>query len=128
MSVAVEVSYGELLDKISILEIKLAQVTDPGKRGNIDRELRSLCAARDRTIRAGAEAAELYHRLVDVNWQLWRIEDDIRERERHSDFGARFIELARSIYKLNDLRATLKGKLNGLLGSPLVEEKLYRDY
>ncbi len=128
MSVKVEVSHGELLDKISILEIKRSNATASEQRRNIEAELTTLVAARDRAVPAGASIGDLYDRLKDVNLRLWAVEDDLRDHERRGAFGARFVELALSVYRLNDLRAGLKRELNTVLGSELVEEKLYRDY
>ena len=128
MTVKVDISYGELLDKISILEIKLEHATDAGQRGNIEKELTLLAGSRDSALDLTPEALDLAARLKVVNQQLWTIEDDIRDCERRGDFGDAFVALARSVYKSNDERAALKRQLNDCLGSPLVEEKLYQDY
>lgn len=128
MTITVEVSYGEMLDKISILEIKLAKVGDAGQRDNIARELAVLSDARDRGLADGPDYRAVYQGLKEINLRLWGIEDDIRDCERRRDFGDEFVALARSVYRTNDRRAALKRELNDLLGSPLVEEKLYRDY
>lgn len=128
MTITVEVSYGEMLDKISILEIKLAKVGDAGQRDNIARELAVLSDARDRGLADGPDYSAVYQGLKEINLRLWGIEDDIRDCERRRDFGDEFVALARSVYRTNDRRAALKRELNDLLGSPLVEEKLYRDY
>ena len=127
MTITVEVSYGEMLDKISILEIKLEKVTDAAQRANIAHELDILSRARDQGLSDGADFSAVYQQLKDVNAQLWEIEDDIRDCERRQEFGDEFVALARSVYRRNDHRAALKRELNDLLGSPLVEEKLYRD-
>lgn len=128
MTVKVDISYGELLDKISILEIKLEHATDAGQRGNIEKELTLLAGSRDSALDLTPEALDLAARLKVINQQLWTIEDDIRDCERRGDFGDAFVALARSVYKSNDERAALKRQLNDCLGSPLVEEKLYQDY
>jgi hypothetical protein len=128
VTITVEVSYGEMLDKISILEIKLEKVTDAGQRDNIARELGILSQARDQGLSDGPDFSELYQGLKDINLQLWEVEDDIRDCERRQEFGDEFVTLARSVYKMNDRRAALKRELNDLLGSPLVEEKLYQTY
>lgn len=128
MTVKVDISYGELLDKISILEIKLEHATDPSQRGNIETELTLLAGSRDSALDLTPDAVDLAARLKDVNRRLWAIEDDIRDCERRGDFGPDFVALARSVYKSNDARAALKRELNERLGSPLVEEKLYQDY
>ena len=122
----VPVSWGELIDKITILEIKAERIADPAKRANVARELAALNAVRDQG-RARAEGlAALTRELRQVNEALWTIEDDIRECEAKGDFGARFVALARSVYKYNDRRAALKRRINDLLGSELIEEKSYK--
>lgn len=128
MTISVPVSYGELLDKISILEIKLAHASVADQRQNIEAELRALTEARDGGVPDGPDINEIFGLLRDVNQRLWSVEDDLRDCERRRDFDGVFVDLARSVYKLNDHRAGLKRKLNELLGSSLVEEKLYRDY
>jgi hypothetical protein len=128
VTITVEVSYGEMLDKISILEIKLEKVTDAGQRENIAREHAILSEARDQGLAGGPDFSAVYQSLKDINLQLWEVEDDIRDCERRQAFGDEFVALARSVYRMNDRRAALKRELNDLLGSPLVEEKLYRDY
>lgn len=128
MALKVDISYGELLDKISILEIKLEHVANPAQRGNIDTELGLLSAARDAEIDMTGAAQALAARLRDVNQRLWNIEDDIRDCEAKGEFGSGFVELARSVYISNDERAAIKREINDLLGSPLVEEKLYKEY
>jgi len=124
-SVPVEIAPGELLDKLTILEIKAERIADPGKRGNVLAELEVLAAARDRAIIANDALGELTAELKGINEALWGIEDDLRDCERAGDFGARFVELARSVYKTNDRRAAVKRRINVLLGSELIEEKSY---
>jgi hypothetical protein len=128
VSVTVDVSVGELIDKITILEIKATRLSDPAQLCNVKDELKSLVAARDATIPPSAELAELSLLIKRVNERLWRIEDDIRDRERAKDFGPRFTVLARSVYVCNDERAALKRRINELLGSRIVEEKSYAPY
>jgi hypothetical protein len=128
VSVTVDVSVGELIDKITILEIKAARLTDPAQLKNVKTELEILLAARDAALPPSAELTELSGSLKRVNERLWGIEDDIRDQERAKDFGERFIELARSVYVCNDERATLKRRINELLGSRIVEEKSYAPY
>ncbi|MBL8707542.1 MAG: hypothetical protein JNM30_22010, partial [Rhodospirillales bacterium] len=111
------------IDKITILEIKAARIADAAKLANIRRELQALIAVRDAQ---GTAPAALVAELGQVNEQLWDIEDRIRECEQRGDFGAAFIELARSVYKTNDRRAALKRKINDAMESELVEEKSYR--
>jgi hypothetical protein len=125
MPLLVPISVGELLDKISILEIKAAAIADPAKHANVMRELAALDAVRRREIAAPPELPALYTELKSVNLALWQIEDAIREHERDGQFDSRFIELARSVYRNNDRRAVVKRRINQLTGSELVEEKSY---
>jgi len=125
----VPVSYGEVADKISILRIKVARVTDPEKLRHVAAELGVLEAAYSEVLRGRDKLIiELSVRLDEVNLQLWDIEDAIRECERNKNFGADFIALARAVYFTNDERARLKREINVVLGSPLVEEKSYAPY
>jgi Family of unknown function (DUF6165) len=127
VQIIVPVSAGELLDKISILRIKASRIADPDKLHNVRHELRAL----EQVVEAIPVTEELLgewlDRLVDINSQLWEIEDDIRACEAADDFGPRFIELARAVYRTNDLRANLKREINEESGSELVEEKSYVD-
>ncbi len=124
----VEVSPGELIDKITILEIKAERIADPDKLANVQRELRSLTATREEALAPSPELDDLTAKLRRINERLWEIEDDIRDCERNGDFGQRFIELARAVYRTNDRRAAAKRGINDLLGSELVEEKDYAVY
>ncbi len=128
IAIRVEIPAAELIDKITILEIKRERIADAAKRENVLCELEVLCRARDVTTQPSAELAELTRRLKCVNQVLWDIEDQIRDCEHRQDFGPEFIQLARNVYKNNDQRAALKRQINRLLGSRLVEEKSYRDY
>ena len=125
MPLLVPISVGELFDKISILEIKAAAISDPAKHRNVMRELAALEAVRRREIAAMPELAALYAELKSANRALWQIEDEIRERERAALFDEGFVELARNVYRTNDQRAILKRRINELTGSDLVEEKSY---
>ena len=125
---SVEISAGELIDKITILEIKAGRLEDPAKMTNVRTELESLVAARDAALTPSPELTELTARLKAVNERLWQIEDDIRDCERAKEFGDRFVELARAVYMNNDERADLKRRINELLGSRIVEEKSYAPY
>jgi len=127
-NIKVDISPGELIDKITILEIKLERISDPGKKQNVGVEYRLLSETRDEHIEDSRGITELTARLKSVNEALWVIEDDIRECERAKDFGERFVELARSVYITNDERARLKREINDLLGSRIVEEKSYAAY
>ena len=121
------VSWGELIDKITILQIKSERIEDAAKRRNVDTEL-ALLEARRATAPAGGEVERLTAELKAVNTELWVIEDDIRDCERAQDFGPSFIALARAVYHTNDKRAALKRALNEALGSAIVEEKSYKPY
>ena len=125
MIVQVPVSVGELLDKMSILRIKLARMGDEVKRRNVRLELDGLELA---AAALGLSHAMLEAALDEVNGALWLIEDELRVLETRQDFGARFVELARAVYFTNDRRAELKRELNAHFGSALVEEKQYVDY
>lgn len=127
-SVMIEMAPGELIDRITILEIKDSRIDDAAKRGNVGRELASLRAARDAAVPPSAELARLAAALGAVNQTLWDVEDAIRDREREQDFGAEFVALARSVYRHNDRRAALKREINLLLGSEIIDEKNYAPY
>lgn len=127
-TITVEVAPGELIDKITILEIKSMRITDVDKLRNIKMELATLVTARDKAIPESLDLTELTQQLREANESLWQIEDEIRDCERRQDFGPQFIELARSVYKTNDRRSAIKRKINDLLGSRLVEEKSYAPY
>lgn len=120
--------WGDLLDRITILEIKAEKATDDAKRANVEKELKALSDARDAFDWKRDGLDEVIAELSAVNRTLWDIEDDIRDCEANEDFGERFIELARSVYKTNDRRAALKRRCNEILGSALMEEKLYKEY
>jgi len=124
----VPVSFGEVLDKITILEIKSERIDDPAKLENIRRELDALNRVWNSTLSDPDRVREQRRQLKAINEELWEIEDAIREQEAAGDFGERFIELARSVYITNDKRAAVKKEVNLALGSTLVEEKSYRDY
>lgn len=126
--IMVEIAPGELLDKLTILEIKQERIADAAKLANVRSELATLIAARDRAIRPSAALHELTGELKRVNEALWEIEDEIRVCERQADFGPRFVELARAVYHQNDQRAAVKRQINELLGSRLIEEKSYAPY
>lgn len=128
MSVMINVSFGELIDKVSILEIKKERISDPEKLENVQRELDLLQAIRSSHIQASEAVDQLYKELRSVNELLWDIEDDIREHERNNNFDSRFIELARSVYITNDRRCELKRELDKYLGSDITEEKSYQPY
>lgn len=126
--IQVPVSHGELIDKITILEIKSRRITDPAKLANVRSELDLLNAVWASDATSQIDIADERARLLAVNEALWEIEDAIRLKERAQAFDAAFIELARSVYVRNDERAAVKREINLKLGSQLVEEKSYQDY
>ena len=125
----VEVSNGELLDKLTILELKLSNISDVQKLTNIQKEHDELNPLAGQLFDSyGEELKNLYKQLAEINSELWAIEDDIRECERNKDFGSDFISLARAVYFTNDKRSEIKKSINLLTGSGFVEEKSYEDY
>lgn len=127
MQLLVEVSVGEALDKLTILELKLERIADPAKLANVRNEREALAAALDSAVTPSAALDALKAELFDINAALWDIEDDIRRCEASAEFGPRFIELARAVYVTNDRRAAVKKRINVMVGSRLVEEKSYDD-
>ncbi len=124
----VQVSWGELIDKITILEIKARSISSAKSRENVGRELRQLRRVFRNGSPRSARVNILKRRLKAINKALWVIEDRIRAKESERQFDNEFIQPARQVYKKNDTRAALKRKLNVLLGSELVEEKQYQPY
>ena len=125
----VEVSNGELLDKLTILELKLSNITDKQKLINVNKEHSELNPLALRLFEEyGIDLKRLYLELTAINTELWKIEDDIRECERNKDFGDQFISLARSVYFTNDKRSDVKKAINLLTDSGFIEEKSYEDY
>ena len=125
----VEVSNGELLDKLTILELKLSNIADKQKLININKEHSELNPLAVRLFEEyGNDLKRLYLELTAINTELWKIEDDIRECERNKDFGDQFISLARSVYFTNDKRSDVKKAINLLTDSGFIEEKSYEDY
>ena len=128
MVVTIPVSWGELFDKLTILEIKQARIDNQQKLVNISRELEALRRICGEHQLPDEPLQGFIDELRRTNESLWDIEDDIRACERKRDFSDEFIELARSVYRTNDKRAELKLKINRLLGSELIEEKSYEAY
>jgi hypothetical protein len=126
--ILIEIGPGELIDKITILNIKVERMRDAAKLANVRHELEVLEAARRARLPDSPALRTLEAELKVVNEALWVIEDDIRDCEARKDFGAAFIELARSVYKRNDRRAALKKEINLLTGSRIVEEKSYTEF
>ena len=123
----IEVSNGEIVDKFSILLIKRSNIKDDTKLDNIQKEIDILIPIFMKIVKK-KEVYDKYLDLAVVNKDLWDIEDDIRECERQKDFGDKFIQLARSVYISNDLRAKIKKEINLLTNSDIVEEKSYESY
>jgi hypothetical protein len=123
--VMVEIAPGELLDKITILQIKMQRIKDPAKLANVQRELERLNENYNAAIPRSDKLDALVGGLREANERLWVIEDELRICEAAGDFGPKFIELARSVYRENDLRSAFKRQINELLGSGLIEEKDY---
>ncbi len=126
--IAVPVSFGELIDKITILEIKAAQIADASKLVNVRAELDLLNSTWQSNEASATDISDARARLKSVNEDLWDIEDRIRIKEKAQAFDVEFIELARSVYFRNDERARIKREINEALGSQLVEEKSYQNY
>lgn len=126
--IRVPVSVGELIDKLTILEIKSERITRAGALANVRRELERLNRIWENSMLSDRDIDEARAELKTVNETLWEIEDRIREMESAADFGPQFIELARSVYIHNDRRAAIKRRINMESGSELIEEKSYADY
>ncbi|OUD09750.1 hypothetical protein BVC71_07925 [Marivivens niveibacter] len=125
--ILVPVAPGELIDKLTILQLKSERIDDAAKLANVAIEQSALTAVANQAIPKSDELQRLWGELYQINADLWVIEDDIRICESHDDFGDEFIRLARAVYQTNDRRAAVKKQINLLLGSALVEEKSYAD-
>ena len=124
----VPISWGELIDKITILEIKHTNISSPAAQENLIKELQLLSAIVDENTGL-LELVKIYRQeLKAVNSQLWIVEDDIRDKELKSEFDTVFVELARSVYRLNDIRAQIKQSINSVLNSEIVEVKSYKAF
>ncbi|MFC1747693.1 DUF6165 family protein [Pseudomonadota bacterium] len=128
MNLSAEISVGEFLDKITILEIKSERIKDEAKLVNIHKELNTLRQTWEASPFSQQDIAAEIAELKGINEKLWVIEDDIRIKESHAAFDQEFIALARSVYVVNDERAAVKRNINVKVGSELVEEKSYQDY
>jgi hypothetical protein len=126
--ISIPVSVGELLDKLTILEIKSERITNPAKLANIERELKLLNQSWMQSKLSDCDIEPVIQELKRVNEKLWSIEDEIRLKELANTYDERFIELARSVYVENDRRASLKRQINEITGSVLIEEKEYPAY
>jgi len=123
-----EISAGELLDKISILEIKIQKITDKNNLNEVKKEYEILKHTRKTHVGTSNKIEDLFNSIKEVNLTLWNIEDKIRICEKNKDFGEKFIELARGVYVNNDKRAKIKFEINKALGSNIVEIKQYTEY
>ena len=126
--ILVEVSIGELLDKISILEIKKVKIKDPKKLEFINDEYNILKDQFDKNVKSGEKLDNLFQSLKEINSKLWVIEDEKRMCEKNSDFGEKFVKLSRDVHFLNDERAKIKLLINEQSGSKIKEVKQYTDY
>lgn len=126
--ILVPISPGELIDKLTILQLKIENIADPEKLANIRHEEKLLKTTVQRSITSSPELQALWDQLYAINADLWAIEDDIRACDARGDFGEAFIALARAVYVTNDKRAAVKKQINLLLGSDLVEEKSYVEH
>jgi len=122
------ISWGELIDKITILEIKQINIKSTSALSNINKELGYLSEIVKNSDGVSELITELKQQLLDVNKRLWQVEDEIRDKELKQEFDRIFIELARKVYRLNDERAKLKKDINQVLKSELVEEKSYKNF
>jgi hypothetical protein len=128
MNILAPISAGELIDKITILRIKRDKIRDDASQRRVRHELDQLVQVRNQRELNTSALAALEEQLFEINLRLWQVEDDLRESERTSNFGVRFVELARLVYKLNDRRAALKKEINAVTGSVITEEKSYTPY
>ena len=126
--ILVEVSIGELLDKISILEIKKVKIKDPKKLKFINDEYNILKSQLDQNVKSGEKLDNLFQSLKEINSKLWVIENEKRMCEKNSDFGEKFVKLSRDVHFLNDERAKIKLSINEQSGSKIKEVKQYTDY
>lgn len=124
----IPVSWGDLIDKITILEIKAAQIESPDALKNVRQELDALGPKLESALSVNPNVLELKDKLKEINQKIWDVEDAIRLKESAEEFGSEFIELARAVYKTNDLRASIKRRINLLMNSRLIEEKSYQPY
>ena len=128
MTILIQVSPGELIDKMTILEVKLDHMSDPAKLANVRREHDMIKQTFRDNVADTPTLAKLIVELKATNLALWTIEDDIRDHERKGNFGESFVALARSVYRTNDQRSAIKRRINVLLDSAIVEEKSYSNY
>ena len=123
----IEVSHGEIVDKLTILEIKKKNITDVEKLNNVTKEYNYLVSIVENDLGISLSSSE-YQKLLSINQELWVIEDDIRDKERNKEFDEEFVKLARAVYHTNDIRANIKKEINVKYSSGFVEEKSYQPY
>ena len=123
----IEVSHGEIVDKLTILEIKKKNITDVEKLNNVTKEYDYLVSIVENDLGISLSSPE-YQKLLSINQELWVIEDDIRDKERNKEFDEEFVKLARAVYHTNDIRANIKKEINVKYSSGFVEEKSYQPY
>ena len=128
MRIEIPVSFGELIDKLTILEIKKSKITDNEKLKNIQLEFELLNKKYQTKLKDAKELQVFYNALLEVNHKLWKIEDKIRILENNKEFNEEFIDLARSVYKLNDERFAIKNEINKTFNSEIQEQKEYENY
>ena len=126
--IKVALSVGELIDKITILQLKMKFIKNKEQLNNVNKELETLKPLLKVNNLETPEIKKHFSELYEINLELWKIEDKIREKEKQSDFGNEFVSLARSVYFTNDKRAEIKKKINFISGSELIEEKSYAKY
>ena len=123
----IEVSHGEIVDKLTILQIKKKNITDVEKLNNVTKEYNYLVSIVENDLGISLSSSE-YQKLLSINQELWVIEDDIRDKERNKEFDEEFVKLARAVYHTNDIRANIKKEINVKYSSGFVEEKSYQPY
>ena len=128
MKIEIPISCGELVDKLTILEIKGKLITESDKLYEVKKEFMKLSATFKILLESNPLVQKYYDELLFINTELWQIEDEIRECEKNNDFGDNFIKLARSVYKTNDQRFHLKNDVNELFNSNIKEQKSYKEY
>ena len=128
MAATIRISYGELIDKITILEIRASRTADPARRADAVAYLEELVAERQRHLAAVPGLRALSAELSEVNRTLWDAEDRLRDQERRQEFGEAFVELARNVYRQNDRRSAIKRRIDRLAGSAIVEDKIHPSY
>ena len=124
----IPISWGELFDKITILQIKLENLQDKNAKKNVKLEHDQLCIIYNKNFSENTNAKLLINDLKKINKKLWEIEDKIRDKEKNKTFDEEFIELARDVYMTNDQRSLIKKNINEIFGSEIIEEKSYADY